>query len=38
VLASLELITPIAATVTAANGTLYVATMKELFAIARTAP
>lgn len=33
VLSTIELITPISATTTAANGMLYVATMKELFAI-----
>ena len=36
VLSTLELVSPISATVTAANGTLYVTTQKELFAV-RTA-
>jgi outer membrane protein assembly factor BamB len=35
VLATLELGAPISATTTAANGVLYIATMKELFAVAR---
>ena len=36
VLSEMELGSPISATVTPANGTLYVATMKELFAIRQT--
>ena len=36
VFSEMELGSPISATVTPANGTLYVATMKELFAIRQT--
>ncbi len=38
VLSELELGSPISATATAANGTLYVATMKELFAVKQARP
>ena len=38
VLSEIELGSPISATVTPANGTLYVATMKELFAVRQTTP
>ena len=38
VLSEMELGSPISATVTPANGTLYIATMKELFAIRQAAP
>jgi outer membrane protein assembly factor BamB len=38
VLSTIELKNPISATATAANGVLYVATMTELFAVAKTVP
>lgn len=38
VLSEMELGSPISATVTPANGTLYIATMKELFAVRQAAP
>jgi outer membrane protein assembly factor BamB len=38
VISSIELVTPISATVTAANGALFIATMTRLYAVQNTAP